>query len=134
MDVKGLLQQYEAAEILVKQLQTEYEKQNAKVDALRSPLGGDGQPGSNAISKSVERQALKLAEKAEALKEAQADALAWRQYIYEYIRTVPGVKGAILYERYINRKTWEGVAAAVGYSRSRTCELHDEAIKFLERK
>jgi len=133
MSIKELLQQYETAEVLVRQLKTEYEKELEQIDALRSPLSGDGQPGSKTVSKSVERQALKLAEKAEELKQAEADAIAWRQYIFSLVHSVPDVRGAILYERYVNLRKWDDVADAVGYSRSRVHELHNEAIDFLEK-
>ena len=134
MDAKEFLKQYETAELLVDQLRTEYEKESEKVDAIRSALGGDGTPGSKEVSKSVERQAIKLAEKAEELKEAEIEALIVRQYVYSVIRDVPDVLGAILYERYINLKDWESVAYSVGYSKSRTHDLHKDALALVQNR
>ena len=134
MDAKEFLKQYETAEALVEQLRTEYAKENEKVDAIRSALGGDGTPGGKEISKSVERQAVKLAEKAEELKEAEVEALIVRQYVYSVIREVPDVLGSILYERYINLKDWESVAYSVGYSKSRAHDLHKLALAVVQNR
>ena len=79
MTAKEYLKLYRDAVRAVDILQEEYDKQMEQIDSIRSALGGDGLPRSGDVSKRVENQAIKLAEKAEKLLEAQSEALAIRQ-------------------------------------------------------
>ena len=75
---------------------------------------------------------MRLAEKAERLRTAELEALETRQKVFDLIARVEGVKGQILYERYINLKKWEDVATAVCYEERQTRRLHDEAVRIVE--
>ncbi len=131
IQAKLYLKQYEEAEQIVRRLKTEYEVETDKIDTIRSSIG-DGTPHGGATAKTVEIRALKLAEKALEWKQAELDALQIRQEIVGAINKVPGAWGQVLYERYINFKTWDDVADAVGYSKRQAQRIHGEALRLLE--
>ena len=129
MTAKEYLQQYENAHRVARKCRIEYEKELELIDAIGSPLAGGGTPHGSGISKKVENKAIRLADKALELKQAELEALRIRQEIFNVIRQVPGEEGDVLYERYINLKSWSEVARVIGYSKSRTHGIHNEALK-----
>ena len=131
MDGKAYLEQYRHKMLLLLRVKEEYKKEQDRIDSIRSALDNSGTPSGQA-SRQVEIRAMRLAEKAERLKEAEVEALATQQKIFDTIAKVEGVRGAILYERYINLKKWEDVAAAVYYEERQTRRLHDEAVRIVE--
>ncbi|WP_407386306.1 hypothetical protein [Ruminococcus sp.] len=132
MTAKEFLKQYEDAERLARICKTEYEKELDLIDSIRSPLGGDGVPSSSGISKTTENKAIRLAGKAEALKEAETEALRIRQKVYNVISSIKGEAGSVLYEKYINLKSWGEVAEAVGYSKRHVQRIHDDALDLVK--
>lgn len=132
MTAKEYLKLYRDAVRAVDILQEEYDKQMEQIDSIRSALGGDGLPRSGDVSKRVENQAIKLAEKAEKLLEAQSEALAIRQEIFRTVRKVPGEPGDVLRERYINLLKWEEIADVLGYTERNCHYLHDKGINAVE--
>ena len=132
MTAKEYLKLYKDAVRAVDILQEEYDKQMEQIDSIRSALGGDGLPRSGDISKKVEAQAVRLAEKAEQLLQAEADALAIRQGIYKTISKVPGDPGDVLRERYVNLLKWEEIADVLGYTERNCHYLHDKGINAVE--
>ena len=143
MTAKEYLQQYGDAVRIAERLKKEYDQELLKIDAVRSTLGGDGTPHGTGISRATEDKAIRLADKALELKDAELEAIQIRQEVFDLISTVPGEKGDVLYERYINyirdnetgrlrQKTWREVAAAVGYSKSRAHDLHNEALDLIK--
>lgn len=132
MTAKEYLEQYRNKEILLMRIREEYRKELDQADAIRSALNSSGIP-SGQTSRSVEVRALRLAEKADRLREAELEALATRQKVFDVIAKVEGVKGQILYERYINLKKWQEVADAVNYEERHTRRLHNEALRVVER-
>lgn len=132
MTAKEYLRQYKDAERDVQNLRAEYLEQMEQIDNIRSSLGGDGLPRSGDIYKKVEAQAVKLAEKAEELLQAEADALALRQEIFLMVQRVPGAPGEVLRERYVNLRKWEDIADLIGYT-DRNCRyLHDKGLEIVE--
>ena len=132
MTAKEYLRQYKEAERDVQNLRAEYLEQMEQIDNIRSSLGGDGLPRSGDIYKKVEAQAVKLAEKAEELLQAEADALAMRQEIFRMVQRVPGAPGEVLRERYVNLRKWEDIADLIGYT-DRNCRyLHDKGLEIVE--
>ena len=125
------LKQYEEAERLVRRLENEYQEETEKIDSIRSSVG-DGTPHGGAISKTVEIQAMRLAEKALEWKQAELDAVRIRQEVVNVINQIPGEQGDVLYERYINLKRWDDVAEAVGYSVRPTHRIHQAALGSLQ--
>ena len=132
MTAKEFLQQYGEAVRIAERIKTEYDQEQDLIDSVRSALGGDGTPHGGGISKATENKAIKLADKALELKDAELEAIRIRQKVFDVIRTVPGEKGDVLYERYINLKSWDEVANSVGYSKRHARNLHDEAIDIVQ--
>lgn len=130
---KQYLKQYENAVKAAQRVRREYEEELDLIDNIRSSLGGDGMPRSGEISKKVERQALKLSEKADELREAEAAAIETRQMIFRTVMQVPDDKGSVLYERYILLKEWKDVADAVGYSEGHIYELHRQGLEYVNK-
>ena len=132
MGVVEYLQQYGEAARVARQIKKEYERELDMIDAIRSPMDGDGTHGSG-ISRTVESKATRLADKAAELSKAWDDAIRVRQEVYKAIRKVPGVAGDVLYERYVCLRSWDKVALIVGYSVRHTIRLHNEGIEYLEK-
>lgn len=132
MTAKEFLEQYGEAVRIAERIKTEYDQEQDLIDSVRSALGGDGTPHGGGISKATENKAIKLADKALELKDAELEAIRIRQKVFDVIRTVPGEKGDVLYERYINLKSWDEVADSVGYSKRHARNLHDEAIDIVQ--
>ena len=132
MTAREFLEQYKEAERTVTKLRTEYLEQMEQVDNIRSALGGDGMPRSGEVSKKVESQAVKLAEKAEELLQAEADALALRQKVFRVVSAVPGDPGDVLHERYVNLRKWTQVAEILGYSEENCYKLHNKGLDMVE--
>lgn len=132
MTAKEFLQQYGEAVRIAERIKTEYDQEQDLIDSVRSALGGDGTPHGGGISKATENKAIKLADKALELKDAELEAIRIRQKVFDVIRTVPGEKGDVLYERYINLKSWDEVADSVGYSKRHARNLHDEALDIVQ--
>lgn len=132
MTAKEFLEQYGEAVRIAERIKTEYDQEQDIIDSVRYALGGDGTPHGGGISKATENKAIKLADKALELKDAELEAISIRQKVFAVIRTVPGAKGDVLYERYINLKSWDEVADSVGYSKRHARNLHDEAIDIVQ--
>ena len=130
---KQYLKQYENAVKVAQRVRHEYEEELDLIDNIRSSLGGDGLPRSGEISKKVENQALKLSEKADKLRAAEAKAIEARQEIFSTVMQVPDDKGSVLYERYVLLKEWRDVADAVGYSEAHTYEIHRQGLEYVNK-
>lgn len=131
MTGREYLEQYRHKEFLLLRVREEYRKELDTIDSIRSALDNSGVPSGH-VSRTVELRAMRLAEKAERLRTAELEALATRQKVFDVIAMVEGVKGQILYERYINLKKWEDVAEVVCYEERQTRRLHDEAVRIVE--
>ena len=132
MTAKEYLKLYKDAVRAVDVLQEEYDTQTEQIDSIRSALGGDGLPRSGEVSKRVENQAVKLAEKAEQLLEAKEEALAVRQHIFRTVREVPGEQGDVLRERYINLRHWSEIAEILGYTERQCYNLHNKGLEVVD--
>lgn len=133
MTAKEYLQQYKEMTKVIERVRSEYEEEMEQIDNIRSALGGDGLPRSGEVSKKVEADAVRLAEKAEELVQAEVYAVEIRQEIIRTINKIPGSLADILRERYINLQLWEDVADCVGYSLRRTFELHREGLAAVDK-
>lgn len=134
MTAKEFLKQYEHADRIVQRCKAEYETEVEKIDAIGSTLSNDGMPHGSGISRRTEDKAIRLAEKATKWKAAELDAIAKRQEVFEVINRVPGIEGDLLYERYINLKSWEQVAEAIDRS-DKWCRtrLHSNALQIVKK-
>ena len=133
MTAKEYLKQYKEMTKVIERVRSEYEEEMEQIDNIRSALGGDGLPRSGEVSKKVEADAVRLAEKAEELVQAEVLAVEIRQEIVRTINKIPGSLADILRERYINLQLWEDVADCVGYSLRRTFELHREGLAAVDK-
>lgn len=116
MNARDYLLQYQEATRKAALLRNEYNKELELIDAVRSPLGGDGLPHGSGIKKTVEDRAIRLADKAAALRDAEFEALKIRQEVFNTILKIGGLERDVLIERYIHLRTWDGVCKAVNYS------------------
>ena len=71
MTAKEFLQQYGEAVRISEMIKTEYDQEQDLIDSVRSSIGGDGVPNGGWISKETENKAIKLADKALELKDAE---------------------------------------------------------------
>ena len=132
MIAKEYLKQYKEATRRVEIIQREYDEEMDLIDNIRSSLGGDGLPRSGEISRKVENQAIKLAEKADELYQAQLAALRIQNKVFKTVMMVPGEAGSVLYERYIQLHKWEEISDNIGYSVRQTHNLHRQGLEAIE--
>ena len=116
MTAREYLEQYEEANRITLRCKTEYEKELELIDTVRSTLGGDGMPHGSGVSKHVEDQAIRLADKALKWKEAELNAIRIRSEVFETVLSIGGLESEVLIEKYIYLKTWEKVCESVHYS------------------
>ena len=128
MTAQEFLQQYRNAVIIADRLRAEYEKELILIDAIRSVSDNDGMPHGSGVSKPTEEKAVKLADKALDYQLAHLEAIRIRQKVFDVINHIPGDQGVILYERYIDLKSWDDIASKVGYSKRHVYNIHKEAL------
>ena len=132
MNAKEYLKQYEYAHRKALRYKAEYEAELELVDSVRSTLGGDGMPHGSGVSRKVEDQAIRLADKALRWKEAELNAIEKRQEVFELIHSVDGVEGEILYERYINLHKWEEICVLIPMSWTGVHKAHKRALRIVQ--
>lgn len=110
----------------------EYEKEHELIGSVRSTLGGDGMPHGSGISKRVEDQAIRLADKAAGWKMAELDAIRIRQEVFDLVCKVPGVEGDLLFERYVNLRKWEEICVELHYSWNGIHKVHRRALRAVD--
>jgi DNA-directed RNA polymerase specialized sigma24 family protein len=133
MNIAGYLEQYRNADRRAKKLRKEYEEQKRRIDEIRSPLGSDGLPHGSGISKIVEERAIRLADKLLEYEDAELDAIELRQEVFDVIDHINGIEGEVLYEKYVNLKTWESVAEAVNVNVRTVYKIRIRALKKIKR-
>ena len=116
MNAKEFLRQYEYATYKANQCREQYELMMEKIDAIGSTLGNDGMPHGTGVSKKTEELAIKLADAAQKYLDAERESFNKRQDVYELIRSIDGIEGEVLYQKYINLLTWEQIADVLHYS------------------
>lgn len=139
MTAKEYLRQYIIAEHRAARLAEEYEREKEMIDAIKSTSNFDGMP-KNKNRKSPEEQIIKLADKAQALKQAQLEALKICQEIRERIEQLefPGKENktekarAMLINRYIKDMQWEQICVAMNYSWTGIHKLHRQTLALLD--
>lgn len=132
MTAKDYLRQYEYAARRAEHLREVYEIQREKIDAIGSTLAGDGLPHGTGVSRKTEDKAIKLADAALAWKEAELDALEIKGRVFDMIGDIDGVEGEILYQRYVNLKTWEEICVLIHYTWSSTHRAHRRALAIVQ--
>lgn len=127
-EVKEYLKQYEDAERIARRLKREYEDELNYIDSIKSPIDTDGTPHGSGISRIVEQRALRLVERIDRYRDAETAAREKKHQVFDLIWNVPGLKGDILYERYINLRKWEEVADTVHLSLRQVHNLHGQVL------
>lgn len=133
MTAEEYLLQYGEAERIARRLKSEYDKESELLDSIRSPQGSDGQPRGGGVASPIEAKAVRLAEKLTEYQDAELEAIRIKRRVLRTINNVPGNKGAVLYERYINLLSWRQVADTLHYSERHCYSLHDQALNIVDR-
>lgn len=132
MTAKEYLQQYGDAVEIAQRLKSEYDKESEFLDSIRSPLGVAGQPRGRSGSNPIESKAVRLAEKLTEYQEAEFEAIRIKHHVLKTVNKVPGPVGAVLYERYINLRSWRQVADTLHYSKRHCHNLHNSGLDIVE--
>lgn len=132
MTAKEYLRQYEELNRRALNYKIEYELETERIDAIGSTLANDGMPHGNGISRKTEDKAIRLADNALKWADAELEAIAKRQEIFEVIDMVPGIDGEILLQRYIYLHKWEEVCVLVHYSWNGVHRAHRRALRTVQ--
>lgn len=129
MTAKQFLRQYEEANNKAAQHRREYERQMELIGSISMKM--DGMPHGSNISKPTENDAIKLADRAKKLLEAEQAAIRTRQEVYEVIANVPDIEGKVLYEKYINLCSWTETADRLHYTVRGVQYAHGRALRIV---
>ena len=132
MTAKEYLRQYEYAHRKALRYKAEYEAELELVDSVRSTLGGDGMPHGSGVSRKVEDQAIRLADKALKWKDAELEEIARRQEVFEFICDIKGVEGQILFMRYVEMHKWEEICVLIPMSWTGVHKAHKRALRIVQ--
>ena len=130
MTAKEFLRQYEYADRRVRRLKAEYEREHELIGNISINI--DGMPHGFGISRKVENEALRLAEKAAEWKEAELEAIRKRQEVFDLIYDIDGIEGEVLIQRYVNLHKWEEICVLVHYSWQGVHKVHKRALAIVE--
>lgn len=130
MTAKEFLKQYEYADRRARRLRAEYEREHELIGSISINI--DGMPHGFGISRKVENEALRLADKAAKWKEAELEAIAKRQEVFDLIYDIDGIEGEVLIERYVNLRKWEEICILVHYSWQGVHKVHKRALFIVE--
>ena len=133
MTAKEYLRQYEYADRRAKRLKEEYEEELLRIDAIRSASDNDGMPHGSGISKPTEEKALRLADKRLKWVEAELDAIAKRQEVFDLIYDIDGIEGDVLIQRYVKLRKWEEICVELHYSWHGIHAAHRRALRLVDR-
>ena len=104
-----------------------------KMDTIRSSLDTDGMPHGSGVTKRTQDLVERLVDAGGRYLKAEEEALSIKDEVEDVINRVsPGVKGAILYERYIHLAKWGDIAELLTYSISNVFKLHGQALEEVE--
>lgn len=132
MTAKEFLKRYARAKDRAELFKAEYRAELETVDTIRSAGDGDGTPRSGKVSDPTKQKALRLAEKLTNYEQAEMEALEIRIEIFKAISLLPVECGQVLFERYLERKSWTEVADSICYSLTQTHRFHRQALLLLQ--
>lgn len=127
-EVKEYLRRYEYADKRMKRCEDEYEYVSEMIDAVRLSTSGDGMPHGSGISRAAEDFIIRLADKQARLLAAQDAADMERTNIIATIQDIKEPEQTILYERYVQLRTWDEIADRTGYTVRHVHNLHGNAL------
>lgn len=125
----------EYAEIERRKLEA-YELEVEKIDRIPTAFNApDGIPiPGNRNHSRTEENAIRLSERREAWQIAALNALEVRQEIFDVINSIDGIESDVLYERYINLRTWNAVSIAADVSLSGTHKAHRRGLEIVQER
>ena len=134
MTAKDYLRQYEYATKRIARLEAELEEEALLIDAVRSVSDNDGMPHGSGISKPTEEKAIRLADKRLRLVDAKLEAIRIRQEVFDLVSSIDGVEGEVLFQRYIELRSWEEICVIISYSWAQTHRYHLRALDIVSRR
>ena len=134
MTAKEYLRQYERAEHKARRYREEYENESLLIDAIRSLSNNDGMPHGSGISRPTEEKALRLADKRLRLIDAETEALRIKQELFDFIDSIDGDEGEVLFRRYISLEFWKDIASEMKYSERAIYKIHQRALRIVDEK
>lgn len=130
MTAREYLEQYRQAQRKADSLREEYEETREKIGNVHAPAFSEYHHAG--ISKPTETLAEEVMAAGEIWKAAQLDALEIRQSVFWLIMALSGSENDVLYERYVNLRTWEAIKAATGYSHRAAYKIHRQALSAVQ--
>lgn len=134
MTAKEYLRQYEKAEHRARRYREEYENESLLIDAIRSLSNNDGMPHGSGISRPTEEKALRLVDKRLRLIDAEVEALRIKQELFDFIDSIDGDEGEVLFRRYISLEFWKDIASKMKYSERAIYKIHQRALRIVDEK
>lgn len=102
------------------------------IDAIRSTSDNDGMPHGTNTSRPTEDRAILLTDKLAELVDARIHAVEVRQTVFNFVETIPGAEGDVLYRRYVLLQHWDTIAAEMSYSDSGIYKVKCRALDMAE--
>lgn len=133
MTAKDYLKQYEHAVRRIRILEEELDQETALIDAIRSASDNDGMPHGSGTSDPTAEKAIRLADKRLRLVDARLEAIEKRQEIFDFVSSIDGIEGEVLFHRYVNLRKWEEICILVHYSWHGVHAVHRRALDMVER-
>lgn len=131
MTAKEYLDRYRIAQGKADRLLARYKELREKYDAIGSSLSSDGH-GSD-INKPTERKVEKAATVYELWQDAELDAIEIRQALFSAINCINDFRlSDVLYQRYINLKTWAEIEAESEYSHTQVHQHHRDGLRLIQ--
>lgn len=128
MDAKTFLKQYERAVRRADDYREEYEREQELIDAIRASSNIDGMPHGNSVSRKVEDQAIRLADKALEWKDAEMDAIRVRQKVFDAVMQLDDPEREVLKRRYVYLQKWDTIADGMCYTTRGVLYIHARAL------
>ena len=94
----------------------------------------DGMPHGSGISKPTEEKAVKLADKRQRLIRAENDAIEIRDELFDFINSIDGDEGRVLYLRYIKLHLWRDIAEKMNFTERAVFQIHARALRIVDEK
>lgn len=124
MNTQTYLEQYDIARRKIAILRKEYEEENNMLESIFSSSYYDRQ--------FIDDSVIKSKVYVRKLKDLEQQQQRICDEIKDVIERIPGVKGEILYQRYIDCDTWEHIADNLYYSVKTIYRLHKQALEELQ--
>lgn len=134
MTAKEYLRQYEYAVRRAARYREEYENESLLIDAVRSLSDNDGMPHGSGISKPTENKAIRLVDKRLRLIDAEREAIRIRNELFDFIDSIEGEEGEVLYQRYIMLRLWRDIADIMGYTERAVFLIHNKALQIVDER